>query len=96
MEEKNTQKKEVAKTLTFQNALCGTITVDRAKLVSSLTEESRSYAAHQCKIDGQNEFTLPEFEALKILPSGFKLDVTVKLKDNLGKNEGSKKGIKSL
>ncbi len=90
-EQKKTEKK--ADTITFDNDLCGNVTVNREKLVRSIENEHRSYGAHSCKIQGNNDFNLPELE--KVIPSGFKLDLVVKLKDNLGQ-KGNKKGEKMI
>jgi hypothetical protein len=87
------KKKEVAKTITFNNNLLGNVSIDRMKLVSSIENEHRSYANHSFVIEGQKAFTLPELS--ESFPQGFSLGLVIHLKDNANA-EGNKKGKLTL
>lgn len=84
---------EVKKSLTFENALVGSITIDRETLVKNISTEHRSYANYGCTIDKTKSFNLPELE--EQYPAGFSLGVVVHLKDNANP-KGNKKTTMSL
>jgi hypothetical protein len=81
------------KSLTFENALIGSMTIDRETLVKNIETEHRSYANYSCTIDKTKSFNLPELE--KQYPNGFSLGIVIHLKDNANP-EGNKKTTMSL
>ncbi len=84
----NEQKKEVKKTLTFDNSLTGKINIDRETLVKNIETEHRSYANYSLSIDNSKSFSLPELE--KQYPSGFSLGIVIHLKDNANPDKAKK------
>jgi hypothetical protein len=87
------KKTEVKKTISFDNSLTGSVTIDRETLVKNIETEHRSYANYSMSIEGQKSFTLPELE--KQYPSGFSLGIVIHLKDNTNA-DNTKKGKMSL
>ncbi len=84
-----------SKNLTFNNDLIeGDIVINRSKLVDSINNESRSYAAHSCDIGGQRQFVLAGLNE-KFEADGFKVDVVIHLKANAS-GKGRSKGPVSL
>jgi hypothetical protein len=92
-ETKTAEAKAVKKTLTFENALIGSMEIDRETLVKNIETEHRSYANYSCTIDKTKSFSLPELE--KQYPSGFSLGIVIHLKDNANP-EGNKKTTMNL
>ncbi|MEE9437584.1 MAG: hypothetical protein V3V14_01210 [Saprospiraceae bacterium] len=84
----NEAKKEVKKTLTFDNSLTGSISIDRDTLVKNIETEHRSYANYSLSIDKSKSFSLPELE--KQYPSGFSLGIVIHLKDNANPDNAKK------
>lgn len=82
------QKKEVKKTLVFNNSLTGNISIDRDILVKNIETEHRSYANYSMSIDKNKSFTLPELD--KQYPSGFSLGIVIHLKDNANPDNAKK------
>jgi hypothetical protein len=81
------------KSLTFENALIGSMEIDRETLVKNIETEHRSYANYACTIDKTKSFNLPELA--EQYPSGFSLGIVIHLKDNANP-EGNKKTTMTL
>lgn len=85
--------KAVKKTLKFENALIGSMEIDRDTLVKNIETEHRSYANYACSIDKQKKFNLPELKSQ--YPNGFKLGIVIHLSDNANP-EGNKQTTMDL